>query len=339
MVNAELESREQERRSGSSSYGGLDLSQEGRVSLPTTPATLARLCLAYHEAAVAICNEALAAAGGRGSPAADDDWRVPNLRAEARVRGNLGDCLNDTGEEQQRSLELLRQAVALRRQALQTAAPGHYTRDAKRRLVEQLPTFGAVLEAHGSDGMTEAEACLREALALGEGLGEVGLSIYTLSFLVNLGGEAHAAVGRAEAEVFRSRLNQLLVQMGRSSETNCSICLEPLAPPADGAAEDAAGGGGGSGAIGPLVSCVRVLSCYHQFHHCCLFTWLRTTSNYVCPLCKKSPPQWHKQSSWGGVLWPRAERGRGPGRCTVSSLVWWRGWVLPPALRMSMMRC
>jgi len=215
MVNAELESREQERRSDSSSYSGLDLSQEGRVSLPTTPATLARLCLAYHEAAVAICNEALAAAGGRGSPAAADDWRVPNLRAEARARGNLGDCLNDMGEEQQRSLELLRQAVALRRQALQTA-PGHYTRDAKRLLVEQLSTFGAVLKAHGSDGMTEAEACLSEALALGEGLGEVGLSIYTLSFLVNLGGEAHAAVGPAEAEAFRSRLHQLLVQMGRS---------------------------------------------------------------------------------------------------------------------------
>jgi len=46
MVNAEKNSREQEQRSGSSLYGGLDLSQEGRISLPTSPAALSRLSLA-----------------------------------------------------------------------------------------------------------------------------------------------------------------------------------------------------------------------------------------------------------------------------------------------------
>jgi len=139
MASAERQSREQERRSGSPSYGGLDLSQEGRISLPTTPAALSRLGLAYNEAAVKICDAALAATGGRGSPAADDGRRVPSLNVEARARGSLGSCLYKLDEEQQRSLELLRQAVALRRQVARTAAPDHSilrrSADARRRAV------------------------------------------------------------------------------------------------------------------------------------------------------------------------------------------------------------
>jgi len=104
IVNAERASREQERLSGGSpSYGGLDLWQEGRISLPTTLAGLSRMGLAYNEAAVAICDAELAAAGGRGSPAADPG-RVPSLYVEARARGYLGACLNMPGEEQ-RSLK------------------------------------------------------------------------------------------------------------------------------------------------------------------------------------------------------------------------------------------
>jgi len=83
MVNSERESREQERRSGSPSYGDLDLSREGRVSLPTTRLALSRLCLAYQEAAVHLCDAALAAAGGRGSPAASDTRRIPSLSCAA----------------------------------------------------------------------------------------------------------------------------------------------------------------------------------------------------------------------------------------------------------------
>jgi len=91
MVNAERESREQEVVSGSPCLGDLDLSQEGRISLPTTPAALTRLALAYNEAAVD-CDAALAAAGGdRGSFDNDDDWRVPSLHVEARARSCLGD--------------------------------------------------------------------------------------------------------------------------------------------------------------------------------------------------------------------------------------------------------
>jgi len=154
-------------------------------------------------------------------------------------------------------------------------------------LADELSTLGFVLKGNGSDGMAEAEACLREALALSEGLGDVFLTVKILTYLINLCGEAHAAMGPAEAEAFRSRLNLLLAQMGRSPETSCSICLEPLAPPADGAADDAASGDDSRNTSGTPDSCVRVADCFHQFHHGCLFAWLRTTSKYVCPLCKK----------------------------------------------------
>jgi len=282
MASAERESREQERLSVSPS---LDLSQEGRISLPTTPAAISRLSLAYNEAAVGTCDAALATVGGRGSPADADYRRVPSLSVEADARGCLATCLWNMDKELQRSLVLLRQAVALRRQAVRTAGPGRNTLNAQGLLADQLSNLG-FLQTLCSDGVAEAEACLREALALGEGLGDVLLTGKTLRRLVNLGCEAHAAVGPAEAEAFRSRLNQLLVQMGRSVETSCSICLEPLAPPADGAAEDAAGGGGSDGAGVGLNSCVRVLECEHQFHHGCLSTW-HSASDRVCPLCNK----------------------------------------------------
>jgi len=208
MVTAERESRDQERLTGSPSYGGLDLSQEGRVSLPTTPAALFGLGLAYNEAAVAICDVALAAVGGRGSPAADDNERVPHPCVEAQARGHLGVCLNNLGEEPQRSYELLRQAVALRRQVLRTVAPGDATQNAQRMLADQLATL-VVVQSEGSDGMAEAEACLREALALGDLVGDVFMTAKILQRLINLCGEAHATVGRAEADVFHSRLNRL----------------------------------------------------------------------------------------------------------------------------------
>jgi len=282
MVEAERESREQERLSGFSSYGGLDLSQEGRISLPTTPAALVRLRRTYYEAAVGICDAALTEAGGRGSPAAADARRVPSLCVEAEARGFLRDCLHLMGEEQQRSLELLRQAVALRRQAVRTAAPGgHDTVRAQQGLAYDLSALGLMLKAPVSERMVEADACLLEALALSKGLDDMVLAVRTLTHLINLCGEAHAVVGPAAAMAFRSRLNQHLVQMGRSVETSCSICLEPLAPPADDAAEDAVVGGGSS----DLNSCVRVLECEHQFHYVCLVSW-RCMSPH-CPLCKK----------------------------------------------------
>jgi len=123
MANAERESREQERLGGSPSYGGLDLSQEGWVSLLTNPAALARLGIAYNEAAVAICDAALTAAGGHDSPTANDEQLVPSLRVEAEARSCLASRLFNLGEEQ-RGLELVRQAVALLRLAVRKTAPG-----------------------------------------------------------------------------------------------------------------------------------------------------------------------------------------------------------------------
>ena len=64
-------------------------------------------------------------------------------------------------------------------------------------------------------------------------------------------------VGPAEAEEFRGRLNQVLVHLGRSVEVDCSICLEPLAPPVG---HGAAGGGDQSS------SGTRVLPFNHQFY-------------------------------------------------------------------------
>ena len=264
-------------------YSGLDLSREGRVSLPTTPAGLSRLSLAYNEAAVAICDDALAAAGGRGSPAADDDLCVPILTVEAQARGSLGTCLFNMAVELPRCFQLMRQAVEMWRQVVRTAPPGHHALTAQGMLAYRLSVLGNFLQqTPGSDSIAQSEACLREALALSENLEDVQLKLNTLRYLINLCGETHATVGPAEAEALRSQLNQVLVQMGREPETSCSICLEPLAPPVAGATEDAAGSGGS----GPSDSCVRSLSCNHQFHHGCLLTWHRTTENYTCPLCK-----------------------------------------------------
>jgi len=95
MAKAERESREQERLGGSPSYWGLDLSQEGWVSLPTNPAALSRLGTAYNEAAVATCDAALTAAGGRDSPTANNERHVPSLVQEAQARGGLGISLHD----------------------------------------------------------------------------------------------------------------------------------------------------------------------------------------------------------------------------------------------------
>jgi len=78
MAKAEWESREQEGLNGCPpSYGDQDISQEGRISLPTSPASLVRLSLGYNEAALSVCVAALADVGGRDTPAGDDGRRVP----------------------------------------------------------------------------------------------------------------------------------------------------------------------------------------------------------------------------------------------------------------------
>jgi len=286
MVDAERESREQERLSGHPVWHiGVDLSQEGRISLPTTPAGLYRLDLAFYEAAVATCDRRLAAAGGRGRPAADED--VPDLRVGAIARGSLAVCLLTLGEEGERGFRLTRQAVSNWRRSVSAQAPGPGKQHAQMGLGNELAILAKWLQGTGSDGVAEGDACLHEALKLSESSGDVWLTVKILRYLVNRCGEAHTEMEPAEAEAFRQRLNKLLVQMGRSPETSCSICFEPLAPPADSTAQDAAGGGGSGKASGPSAACVRVLLCDHQFHRGCLVSWKRTASKYACPLCRK----------------------------------------------------
>jgi len=284
MVNAERESRAQERLGGSPSYGGLDLQQEGRVSLPTTPAALSRLGVAYNEAAIATCDAALTAAGGRDSPAAADPRDVPSRYSEAQVRGCLGIILHNLGERQ-RGVELLRQAVALLRTVVRRAAPGSDLLVAKQALGSILYNLGVVRNA-GSDGTAEAEACLREALALCEDTDDVLLNQDVLRRLANMSGRPDDPVRPAEAAALRSRLNALYAQAGRNHDTSCTICLEPLEQP-DGGAEKVAADNGDRGADGYTTSAVLVLECGHQFHRGCLSTWWRTAASVVCPLCKK----------------------------------------------------
>ena len=113
MAKAITESRDMERLCPSPWFAGRDLSQEGVVILPTTPATLSRLGLCFYQAAVEICDAALAAVGGRSSPAADDERRLPSMNAHAQVCGSLAGSLTALGEDTARSLALMRQSVAL----------------------------------------------------------------------------------------------------------------------------------------------------------------------------------------------------------------------------------
>jgi len=271
MIRMEKEGRAQEERLGSL---GVALLLEGRVSLPTTARATRSMGLAYAEVALAMCDAALAAAGGRGSPAAADHRRVPSLLAEVTVRDSVVACLAALDEDRPRVMELTRQLVALSRQMVRTAAPSE-AHVAQRMLANQLSDLGCALMTDECR-VEEAEACLCESLALGEGMGDVLLTTTTLRLLVNLCnffGHADATVAAAksaEAEALRSRLNQLLVQTGRSSETDCAICLESLA-------QDAGAAGGG----------VAVLSCNHQFHVGCTMAWQKTTPKFPCPICKQ----------------------------------------------------
>jgi len=267
MVKAETESRKHEPHSGSSSYDGLDLS---RIILPTTPAALFRLSLAYREAAIAICDMMLA-----DSPTDNGERRVP-LRLEANVRGDLGASLYKLGGDRQRSFELFRQAVALLRQQMRTA-PG-VDPEAVRSLAAWLGYLASVLNDEGPDQYAEAEACLREALKLSKETDDVLVKQIALRDLANLSCRPDQPMGFSEAAALRSRLNTLSAQNGRTTDTNCTICLEPLEQPA-GAEQDAVSGG--------REAAVRVMSCYHQFHLHCLSTWQHTTSNTACPICKQ----------------------------------------------------
>jgi len=294
MFKAEKESRELERLSGSPYHGGLDLSHEGWIRLPTTPGEVALLRLSYYTKADETCVAALAAAGGRGSPAAEDHRRVPELDYEAQARGARATCLIQIGkslkeagtddpganEMVQNGFALSRQAVALRRKALvlrqQDMNPvqffGREVQECQRTLATALSSLGSQLS---TDEAVEAVACLREALELCESIGELLGIKQTVTNLVNRCG---AGVEPAEAEAHRKRLNEVLVLLGRSPETSCSICLESLAPPAD------AAGGGGNG--DPADSYAWVLGCGHQYHFQCIMSWWETRQRNRCPLCQ-----------------------------------------------------
>ena len=121
------------------------------------------------EVGVALCDSAFVAAGGRSSPAADDERRVPAASVEAEARGFLGDYLKDLDEQPERCVALLRQAVALWRQIVRKDH-GEFLAsvplDSELALASQLANLaGILLRARpGGAGTAEAEALLREAL-------------------------------------------------------------------------------------------------------------------------------------------------------------------------------
>ena len=104
-----------------------------------------------------------------------------------------------------------------------------------------------------------------------------------LANLADLSCRPGQLVRPTEAAALRARLKRLFAQAGRTLDTSCTICLEPLEQPVGGTEK----GGGVRGADGDTNSCVLVLLCNHQFHLDCLTTWWRTRSDQACPLCKK----------------------------------------------------
>jgi len=138
----------------------------------------------------------------------------------------------------------------------------------------------------GSHETAEAEACLREALALCEDTDDVALKQDILRHLANMSGRPDQPVRPAEAAAFRSRLNTLYAQAGRNHETSCTICLEPLEQSGGDEYQDATSDGGVI-PEGYTNSAMCVLDCDHQFHRGCLSTWWHTAASQACPLCKK----------------------------------------------------
>jgi len=281
MAKAERESRDLERSGSTPSHGGLDLSLEGLISLVAVPLPNG---LAYTALAVFICDAALAVVGGHDTPAADDPLRVPNPRVEANARSSLGVSLCQIGSNA-RGVASMRQAVALWRMVIRDNP--HHPPD-RYLFASSLYNQAAFMKLSDPAEVAEAEACLREALALAEETDDVQLKQLVLAELANLSGQVgYQAVEPAEAEAFRSQMNQLLTQTGRSPDTTCTICLEPLERPG-GSAEK----GTASGAGGDADSAVRVMGCCHQFHEDCLVSWWRTLPRQYrpghgpCPICK-----------------------------------------------------
>ena len=71
-------------------------------------------------------------------------------------------------------------------------------------------------------------------------------------------------------EIIVEELDALLARGGRQVESECSICLAPLRPDGDAAADEAA-------------EPVCVLGCSHRFHRRCIVGWSRRDAR--CPQC------------------------------------------------------
>ena len=161
---------------------------------------------------------------------------------------------------------------------------------ARVNYAQALANHGSMLIAY--DDIPAGRRVLLSALQAGRAAAHVPTLRAVLTNLINLGGggvpilggaaevdEAAAeegaavadeAISRAETDGFVEELDELLARGGRQVESECSICLAPLRPDGDAAADEAA-------------EPVCVLGCSHRFHRRCIVGWSRRDAR--CPQC------------------------------------------------------
>ena len=209
--------------------------------------------------------------------------------ASAAAEANLARALHDGGAPAAEVLQKIEYSVGLRRELLMRASAGGAAA-ARVNYAQALANHGSMLIAY--DDITAGRRVLLSALQAGRAAAHVPTLRAVLTNLINLGGGgvpilggaadgdeaegeegaavADAAISRAETDGFVEELDALLARGGRQVESECSICLAPLRPDGDAAADEAA-------------EPVCVLGCSHRFHRRCIVGWSRRDAR--CPQC------------------------------------------------------
>jgi hypothetical protein len=209
--------------------------------------------------------------------------------AEASARSNLARALH--GSDPARALVELERAVALRRRVLADAGAEANTEaddvpEKRRQLASTLCNYAAILSA--ADQLGAARSAFEEALPHARSGGDPGLERVILTNLVSMAssdgapvlgpasrGKPPAADARSPADAplpppaptyqsaaYLERLREVIESTGRSADTICCCCLEPLDDP----------------------QTVVALGCSHLLHRQCAIEWSQRSA--VCPQCK-----------------------------------------------------
>ena len=248
------------------------------------------VALCEREWATSSAGTPLAAPAPTCTPGPPSETPAGRLRAaEASARSNLARALH--GSDPARALVELERAVALRRRVLaDSGAEADTEADAvpekRRQLASTLCNYAAVLSA--ADQLGAARSAFEEALPHARSGGDPGVERAILSNLVSMassdgapvlgpasGGKPPAADARSPADAplpppaptYQSaahleRLREVIESTGRSADTICCCCLEPLDDP----------------------QTVVALGCSHLLHRQCAIEWSQRSA--VCPQCK-----------------------------------------------------